>query len=276
MDRLEKLSKNPWRTLLRVGPGRGRRERGHRKCTFQSVPRYYQRKKTRPLSESGKKKVTGGLPLEYVDNKISNFRRSHPMLSSCMAVMHVGTIHQPALGEHKTRTFVASQLCRTKRGIAIKSQTMSLSKDKDNGTPLHSNKQLRSCDDCVTTSFNPPSVRLNTYIAYLHFTLALTKLLFTMASRIPQPQITDIEKHGVTGYTTRIVQATLGTATGIPRAAIKNPKSSLQAPRPDARVEYNRREALIAPGYQTDDEIRFGILCSLNPNVDRSAAVAGE
>ena len=95
-----------------------------------------------------------------------------------------------------------------------------------------------------------------------------------LISRLPQPSGQELRKLNVTGYTTKMIQATLASATQIPRIT-KKPKASLRDRQSNTKPTSKPREEIYAPGYLTHDQIRFGILCSMNPDIDRGAAVVG-
>ncbi len=56
---------------------------------------------------------------------------------------------------------------------------------------------------------------------------------------------------------------------------MKSSKPKVRDVTPESNILTRPREELCCPGYRTDDEIRHGIICSLNPNVDRAPAVLG-
>ena len=88
---------------------------------------------------------------------------------------------------------------------------------------------------------------------------------FTM-SRIPTPT-TGLRKLNITEYTTNMVKETLKSAA--------RPKTSLKDTQPTSKVVLKRRKEIYAPGYLTDNQVRFDIMYSLNPNLDRTEAVIG-
>jgi len=93
-------------------------------------------------------------------------------------------------------------------------------------------------------------------------------------SRLPQPS-TELKKLNFSGYTTRLVQATLASAGNIPRTTAIKSRPKLQDAAPESNLLSRPRDEIFCPNYCTDDEIRHEIICSLNPNVDRAHAVLG-
>ena len=93
-------------------------------------------------------------------------------------------------------------------------------------------------------------------------------------SRLPQPS-TELKKLNFSGYTTRLVQATLASAGNIPRTTAIKSRPKLQDTAPESNLLSRPRDEIFCPNYCTDDEIRHEIICSLNPNVDRAHAVLG-
>jgi len=93
-------------------------------------------------------------------------------------------------------------------------------------------------------------------------------------SRLPQPSM-ELKKLNLSGYTTKMVQATLASAENIPRTTAIKSRPRLQDAAPESNLLSRPRDEIFCPNYCSDDQIRHEIICSLNPNVDRAHAVLG-
>lgn len=77
---------------------------------------------------------------------------------------------------------------------------------------------------------------------------------------------------------TKSLQSTIKMAGSIPKATVRSAQDTpsappaIEAPRePKAKP----KEEIYAPGYVTDDNVRFGVMRMLNPDIDRTPALVG-
>lgn len=94
-------------------------------------------------------------------------------------------------------------------------------------------------------------------------------------SRLPTPA-TELWKLNATAITNKIVQQTLVRVTQIPQPVVKKPTAAPKLIRNgEVLPKPKLREEILAPGFHTDNTIKFGIMYALNPALDRQAAILG-